>query len=1268
MSRNGKQTIVLPEQIIKRNGAYVAFDLNRVTIAVQKCYDSLPVEPLTPVSDITLTVANIISARYSDENPPTVEAVQDIVESALLGAGEHLAARHYIVYREEHAKSRVIVPAEVTDAFERDKHFFATPLQQFMFYDKYSRYSWEFGRRETWLETVARVVDYLTKLSNGALGHRVYSRISEYIRDMKVMPSMRLLAMAGPAAERNSMAIYNCFRGNERYITPEGLRAFNMTVGTTQTVLNGKGEWAKADIAQFGEQELVEVTMRPGWRSKTAMRHRISCTANHRWITTNRGEVTDLKVGDCVSFVAPPQAEFNLEAWISGFGFGDGTIAKAGQAKVRLSKAKARHLHHFTEYGHNSVCYPPSAEGDPVVIFHIGYFSNWKKLPKYKDAAWLSSWLEGYLAADGHWKDGEIEGLGSQSDDAIRFVIKVAPLAGYMVTGHNISSVTETNYGPRSAPLQKIYLRRSGQFKVTGIEPLGVREPVYCAIVPDGEDFVLSHGIHTGNCSFLPVRDIGAFAEAMHISLAGCGVGYSVERGNVEQFPRILRQTGVHLGTYAIEDSAAGWAESVRAGLSAWSNGADVNFDYSRIRAVGTPLKTKGGRASGSAPLKFVLDFLRTKVLSRQGTFLRTVDAHDMMCVVGGAAVSGGVRRTAMIALFDFDDLDMKTCKDGVKLDEAPWRWNANNSAVWPDEVSQIDLVDQFADMYRHRRGEPGIFSRSNANATKPARRAEHPFGTNPCVTGDTVIATLDGPRRMDDLARKGKDVLVYAWHPETRKPVVRWMRRPHLTRKKVELLEVTFDSGLTVRCTPDHSFYSFQGNKVQAQNLRVGKSVRAWSLNRHKHGHLRVHGWNREEDKADHQWVARMVWECYNGPLSLDWLVHHRDEDKENNDISNLEIMSHYEHNSHHYPARALAGFDGKCPNHKVVGIREVEPGDVYNGCVDDAHTYIIVDPDPVTGPDSRTFMTGIVSANCGEINLREYEFCNLSIAVARPTDQWADLRDKVEVATIIGTIQSLATTFPGMRPEWKKNCEEERLLGVDISGQQDCPYVQHPEVLEQLRRVAVSTNQTVAKTLGINPSAAVTCNKPNGNSSQLLDCASGIHRRWSEYYIRNVRVSPHTPIYKVLRAAGVPMDPENGQNERNATSWVVHFPVKSPDKARTRKGYSAVEQCEYWLMNKTYWTEHNPSVTITYQPEELILLMGWVWEHRDVVGGMAFLPASDAQYAQMPYETIDEETYLRLQAEFPVIDFSLLYAYERSDMSEASSEVACSSGLCEI
>src|SRR5579859_1366163 len=326
------------------------------------------------------------------------------------------------------------------------------------------------------------------------------------------------------------------------------------------------------------------------------------------------------------------------------------------------------------------------------------------------------------------------------------------------------------------------------------------------------------------NCSYQPVDSIDSFSEALLISMAGCGVGYSVESRYVESFPRIQRQRGGAALHHVVEDSAQGWATAVKLGMQAWFEGGDVDFNFDQIRPAGAPLRTKGGRASGPGPLKTMLEFARSRILARQGVHLRPIDAHDIMCMVGNAAASGGVRRTAMLSLFDYDDLEMRMCKNGDFERDNSQRWNANNSAVWPERgLDQVQVIEQVLDMVKSQRGEPGIFNRK---------------------------ATLD---------------LI----PERRK----------------------------------------------------------------------------------------------------------------------------------------LSGY-------------------AEYGC----------------NP-------------CGEIILRKYQFCNLSIAVSRSSDTFESLKEKVEAATIIGTIQSLATYFPDLRPIWKQNCEDERLLGVDITGQMDSPITHDPDVMRRLR-----------------------------------------------------------------------------------------------------------------------------------------------------------------------------------------------------------------------
>jgi ribonucleoside-diphosphate reductase alpha chain len=540
------------------------------------------------------------------------------------------------------------------------------------------------------------------------------------------------------------------------------------------------------------------------------------------------------------------------------------------------------------------------------------------------------------------------------------------------------------------------------------------------------------------NCSFIPVLDIESFVEALLISMAGCGVGYSVEKVNVEEFPRVQRQTG-KMHHFVIGDSTEGWAEALSFGLHAWWEGEDVTFDTSFLRPTGAILKTKGGRASGPGPLISMLALLRSTLLSRQGGFLRTTDAHLMMCAVGEAAVQGGVRRTAMISLFDWDDDAMRHIKSSAGMN--PLLYNANNSAVWPEDISSLDIAQQMIDMAKSNSGEPGIFSRHNANTTKPARRQEAMFGINPC-----------------------------------------------------------------------------------------------------------------------------------------------------------------------------------------------------------------------------------------GEIFLRPFEFCNLTQAVARPGDTFSDLADKVELATIIGKIQSLSTRFPGLRPDWKRNCEEERLLGVDLTAQNDCELLRAGTLYgastrRALRQIVLDTDKEMSELLGVNISAATTCNKPAGNSTELLGASSnGIHRPHSKFYIRRMLVSTHSPLFRVLREAGAPMAPSSGQAADQATTWVVEFPKAAPEGAPVKGDATAVEQCEFWLLNKLNWTEHNPSATVNYKPHEVIDLIKWVAEHSEQIGGLSFFPEQDAIYPQQPFEEITEDEYKYRVAKFPVVDYALIYSYELSDMTTASQELACFAGSCSI
>lgn len=303
-----------------------------------------------------------------------------------------------------------------------------------------------------------------------------------------------------------------------------------------------------------------------------------------------------------------------------------------------------------------------------------------------------------------------------------------------------------------------------------------------------------------------------------------------------------------------------------------------------------------------------------------------------------------------------------------------------------------------------------------------------------------------------------------------------------------------------------------------------------------------------------------------------------------------------------------------------------------------------------------------------CSEIILRPYQFCNLSEVVVRATDTMEDLVRKVKLAVEIGTIQSTMTYFPYLRKIWRDNTEEERLLGVSLTGIMDnkLTYKPQAEMLEELRRVAVETNRIVAEKIGIKPAAAITCVKPSGTVSQLVDSASGIHARHSEYYIRTVRGDNKDPITRLMKDQGIPNEPCVMKPE---STTVFSFPVKSPKNSVTRNDMSALEQLELWLLYQRHWCEHKPSVTISVRDQEWMEVGAWVYKHFDEVSGISFLPHSDHSYKQAPYQDCTKEDYNNLLSLMPKrVDWSKLSEYEREDTTKSSQTFACSGEVCEV
>jgi len=543
------------------------------------------------------------------------------------------------------------------------------------------------------------------------------------------------------------------------------------------------------------------------------------------------------------------------------------------------------------------------------------------------------------------------------------------------------------------------------------------------------------------NCSYIAPKSIEDLAEIMYISMCGTGAGFSIESKYAQAFPQIKTQKGKKVNTHIVADSKEGWCAALIAGLSAWYDGHDIDFDYLLFFLSGSRLKTMGFNSSGLELLCLLFNFSRDRILRHQGRRLSNLDLHDIICKIGDCVVAGGVRRSALISLSDLDDSDIRDAKKGQFYMTDPQRMLANNSAVYEHKPSATEFLEEWISLMKSGSGERGIFNRGSLAATLPKRRID-------ILGGDT----------------------------------------------------------------------------------------------------------------------------------------------------SNLG-----------------------------------------------------------TNP-------------CGEIILQSKQFCNLSEIVARSNHTLPTLKRKMRIAAILGTYQSTLTNFPYLSKEWKENCERERLLGISITGQWDCPAVRKASSLRALRDEAIKINKQYARRFGVNASSAITCVKPSGTLSQLVDCASGMHARHSKYYIRRVRIAATDSLFKMLRDQGVPFHPEVGQSAEDATTFVLEFPVKAPDNSLFRDDITALKQLEHWKLVKENYTEHNPSVTISVGEDEWLAVGNWVFENWGIVGGLSFLPRDNHVYQLAPYEAIDEKTYTELAQRFEHIDYSKIITYEKIDETEQKRELACAGGTCEI
>lgn len=1080
--------------------------------------------------------------------------------------------------------------------------------QQYIHISRYSRWRDDLERRETWTETVQRYIDYFDKKTGYAHTTDLNGKVKNAILNLEVMPSMRALMTAGDALERENLAGFNCFSGDTLYITESGLKTFKDTVGTYQNVLAGDGMWRSAEVKSFGIQKIQTVVLRPGSRSRTQLRIEIKVTPDHRWIT-GRGEVTDLKVGDTIPFNQAVAPEFSATDFIAGLGFGDGSLDTRGRARIRLCGEKAKYLHLFESFGNCSIMHPPSCNGDPVVVFHKGFFESWKRLPA-NPTYW---WLHGYMAADGHANPIQ-PGLSTQDLEAANYVGAHSAYAGFALTGWN-ELTGPTNYGPRAAPLIRLGLRDELDFRVVDIIDSGVTEEVFCVTEPVTGLFTLAGGVLTGNCSYLAVNTKRSFSEALYILMCGTGVGFSCERQEVAKLPVIPETITKCDDTIIVADSKEGWAKAFSRLLSALWEGDIPVVDYSRIRKAGERLKVFGGRASGPEPLRKLFNFTVEQFKKAKGRKLNSLEVHDLMCMVGEIVVVGGVRRSALISLSNLSDQRMRDAKSGQWWVDNPQRGLANNSVAFTEKPSAEIFIEEWLSLIKSKSGERGIFNRC-ASAKQAERWGRRPkdvaWGTNPCcLHPDTLLMTTDGPRKIRDLQGLPFTAVVDGELYDA--PRGSWISGLGKT------LTLKTEEGYELTLTPEHQIKTWldgwkpagtlkAGDKIQIGNHRRG--FNSWSgEGTYGEGYLLgmfVGDGNFSTQSTSGNWGAHVkVWGSDTDSLlapALDFantLPHRTDwkgwvfvdpyhqmsinglpqkygiQHSTKCEVQHLETLSsefqkafvrglfdtdgHVEGQStkggvsvrlasvnygllqvvqrmllrfgvrSKIKLQKQAGqtllpdgkggqalFDCKACYRLIISSdtslfserigffhkeKQSKLDKLLEGCVRGSYSkpYTATVKELVGGPELEVWdaeVSGIhafdangIYAHNSEIILQDKQLCNLSEVIIREHDTLETLLKKVEIATILGTMQSMLTKFGFVSEKWSQNTAGEALLGVSLTGIMDNELMAGSNghntlklALNQLRDHAREVNAHWSEMLGIRPSAAITCVKPSG------------------------------------------------------------------------------------------------------------------------------------------------------------------------------------------
>lgn len=800
---------------------------------------------------------------------------------------------------------------------------------------------------------------------------------------------------------------------------------------------------------------------------------------------------------------------------------------------------------------------------------------------------------------------------------------------------------------------------------------------------------------HVGayNCAYLPIADLRSFAELLYVLMSGSGCGFSVEDRYISQLPRIKHQKVPAVKhDYKVADSTEGWCDALLFGLEHWFNGEDVWYDVSGVRKKGARLKTKGGRAcltgdtviykdkkksTGENTLTIAqlyekrlktprrLRHIKIRCLDEAtGTFQRNrvVDVIDNgIADVYEVVTEAGYRIKATsnhrfmnkdrayqhLELFNVNDLiavngaEIKSghCTDcGTPVSKRAERCRpcADDFQLKPDALPTT--ARQRKECQAHNVGVCAICERDDLE-TQVHHKDRNPLNNasdnllcvcEPChrvlhTTEDTFgnpyahrylsfdkIVSIEhvGRERVYDLCMEAPNhnfvANGFVSHNSGPEPLLALLA---FCRKLI-----TTRQGKVLSDIDCHDTACMVGKIVQVGGVRRAATISISDLDSQS-----------MRDAKSGNWYERAVWRTMaNNSAAYD---------------SRPDIDTF------------MAEFSA------LIKSKSGERG-IFNRMATQNSI-----------PERRQKIWHFGMNPCGEIILRPYQFCNLSIVIARPDDTEESLLRKVTVAAYWGCMQKTATDFKYLRDDWKKNCEEEALLGVDITGHADCPLLRfgaqdRAALLRKLRARVGKVDAILSKRFGVNRSAADTCVKPSGDSSVFFNCGSGCSPWFADFIMRWVREPAISPVAQLLREEGVPF----ATAPEDPSLMVFGFPRMAPAGSTTRHQMTALDQLNNWLEWKENWAEHSVACTVYVDDHEWPDVMAWVYRHFDRISGLSFLPRDNGIYSYAPNEELTREQFETTMARFPVINWGKLCHFELEDMTESAHTLACVAGLCNI